>query len=480
MSAPTITGQHLAINDLTISDKRGTLLVQGFSLVIGKADSLCIIGETGSGKSLVAQAVMGLLPPGLRATGQIAVAGQEPLNATDTSGLRALWQTATTIVPQEPSAALDPLMRIGAQLTNGRTDRYDAVVHALASVDLSPTVVDSYPFSLSGGMAQRVMIAHAQLADASLVIADEPTKGLDSARVQQVVAQLRQLREVGKTLLVITHDIEVARGLGGRVAVMRDGAIVEAGRAENVLQKPSHPYTRAWLDADPRYWQACETCVEADNIVLAAHDLTIGYHATTPLLRDLDLHVRKGEVLAVVGHSGVGKTTLGQVLLGLMQPIQGEVSWAGCDPYRDPAGARRLRRRYQKLHQDPANVFTTHRTIAAQLEDIMQLNPASAAVAEFETTLHRLKLSKNLLRRRVDEVSGGEAQRLALARLLLLDPALIVADEPTSRLDPIVQRETMQLLRDLVTETGLSLLLISHQKEVVRAIADEVLELRGP
>ena len=469
----------LRITNLTIALASGSAqpLVDAVSLVIPRGESLCLIGETGSGKSLVAQAVMGLLPASLKAKGAIRVDAGLAVDARDAKALRSLWSHATSIIPQEPAAAFDPLMRIGAQIGGSSKLGAAGIAQALAEVDLPSTTMAGYPFQLSGGMAQRVLVAHASLSDAALVIADEPTKGLDGPRVEQVIRLLRQLRDNGKTLLVITHDLNVARGLGGMIAVMRDGATVESGVAAEVLASPEHAYTRAWLAADPGSWPACETCLHADDIVLAAHGLTAGYGSSKPLFRNLDLHVRKGEVLAVIGPSGVGKSTLGNVLLGLMPPQAGEVSWAGCDPYKDPSGARRLRRRYQKLHQDPATVFAPHRTIGAQLSDVMKHDAEALMPARLTDLLERLRLDRGLLKRRVSEVSGGEAQRLAMARLLLMKPTLIIADEPTSRLDPIVQQQTMLLLREIVAEDALSLVLISHQKDVIKAVADEVIEL---
>ncbi len=470
---------HLVVKDLSIVSAKspGQMLVDGVSLSIPKGRSLCVIGETGSGKSLVAQAVMGLLPSGLTVSGHIQIASGTAINVGDVSTLRGLWSHTTSIIPQEPGAAFDPLMRIGPQLGGWPQQRHAEINAALATVDLPASANRLYPFQLSGGMAQRVLVAHAMLSDASLVIADEPTKGLDGPRIVQVIALLRQLRDSGKTLLVITHDLTVARGLGGEVVVMRDGLIVECGAADKVLDQPTHAYTRSWLAADPGNWPACETCLQADDIVLAAHHLAGGHDTSQPLFRDLHLHVHKGEVLAVVGPSGAGKTTLGNVLLGLLAPLTGEVSWAGCDPYRDLKGARRLRRRYQKLHQDPVMVFTPHRTLGAQLGDVVEITRQASKPDRLPALMDRLKLSPQLLTRRVGDVSGGEAQRLALARLLLMNPALIVADEPTSRLDPIVQQQTMMLLREIVAEDGLSLVMISHQRNLVTAVADEIIEL---
>ena len=462
----------LVLDALTVRDPGGAVLVDRASLSLPAAGCLCVIGQTGSGKSLLAQAVMGLLPGSLHAEGSVSIGGAT-FAAADAPGLRQLWSRETGIVPQEPGLALDPLVRVGRQIGPAAPA---AVAEALAAVDLPAETLAQYPFTLSGGMAQRVLVANARLAEAALIVADEPTKGLDADRVAAVIALLQALRARGKALLVVTHDLTVARALGaesGRIAVMRDAAIVESGPTETVLASPTHPYTRAWLAADPALWPPCPTCLHADDIVLAAHGLGFRHGEAAPLFSDLHIHLHRGEVMAVTGPSGAGKTTLGNVLLGLLPPTQGRVSWAGIDPHRGQAAARRLRRRYQKLHQDPVSVFVPHRALGAQLRDVAM----PQARAGLPALLDRLHLRPALLERRIAEVSGGEAQRLALARLLLMDPALIVADEPTSRLDPIVQRETMLLLRDLVAERGLSLLLVSHHTALVEAVADTVLAL---
>jgi peptide/nickel transport system ATP-binding protein len=477
MSIIATSPPALRIDGLTVRDAEGRRPVADVALSIPAGGSLCIIGETGSGKSLVAQAIMGLLPHGLAAEGRVAFGEGSAMDARDGKRLRALWSRHMTMIPQEPGRAFDPLMRIGRQIASTGSRPLASVGKAFAAVDLAPETADLYPFQLSGGMAQRALIAHALMTKAPLIIADEPTKGLDGPRVRQVITLLRGLIDARKSLLVVTHDLEVAHGLGGEVAVMRDGAVVEQGPWDRIMHAPTHPYTRAWLDADPSRWPACAACLDADDMVLAGHGLTFGYDLARPLFRDLDLHVHRGEVLALVGPSGAGKSTLGQVLLGLQRPQAGEVSWAGCDPYRDPAGARRLRRRYQKLHQDPATVFVTHRTIGAQLDDVLGVDPGVSTSPQLPDILDRLKLAPVLLDRRIGEVSGGEAQRLAIARLLMLSPSLIVADEPTSRLDPIVQKETIDLLRGEVQRTGLALVLVSHNGALVQATADEVVEL---
>lgn len=472
MKAPAIE-----IDRLSIRDAGGQARVRDVSFAVHPSQVLVVIGETGSGKSLIAQALMGILPPGLSAVGTLRLPGRPAVSLSDPGTLAALWAEETMLLPQEPAAALDPTMKVGRQLRLPDPRPQRATESVLASLALDAEVANAYPFALSGGMAQRVLIACVVNSAARLVIADEPTKGLDPMRIERVIALLRRLADQGRALVVITHDLAVARGLPGTVMVLRNGEVVETGTTESVLRAPRHAYTAAWLAADPTAWPACRPCLERDDLVLAAHGLTFAWPRSRPLFRDLDVHVPRGAVLALMGESGSGKTTLGNILLGLRQPDAGEVSWQGADPYRDPRARRRLRQRYQKLHQDPCSALLPHRTIARQLDDLREVKPELDLATALPPLLDRLKLSPVLLRRYPAEISGGEAQRLAIARLLLLEPDLILADEPTSRLDPIVQRETMLLLRDIVEDRRIGVILISHDRALVNAVADEVVTI---
>jgi peptide/nickel transport system ATP-binding protein len=482
-----MTAPALVLSGLTIRDRNGTALVGDVDLTLEAGSVLLLIGETGSGKSLIAQAVMGLLPAGFSASGSIAINGHAPVEASQAGLLRLLWSRETLLLPQEPRAALDPTMRIAPQLWDaGARDgaaRHGEAGHglttqeALVAVDLPPRVSRAFPAELSGGMAQRVLVASALVGRAPLVVADEPTKGLDAARVAQSASLLASLGGAGRALLVITHDVALARALGGQLAVLRDGRIVEQGPAETVFAAPDHPYTRAWLAADPSTWRPCLRCCDLEAPVLSAHGLSFGFSRAEPLFSGVDVHIPPGGILGLTGRSGCGKTTLGNILLGLQPPLAGAVNWQGVDPYRDRAGARRLRQRYQKLHQDPASVFLPGRSFARQFADLAEVVPGLALDEALPPLLERLRLDRKLLARRPGEVSGGEAQRLALARILLLKPALIVADEPTSRLDPLVQRETIALLAEIVASESLGLVLISHDRALLAATADEVLDI---
>lgn len=481
MSAFALTVEGLQVRS---SEPGAAPLVQGVGFQLRLGRCLALIGETGSGKSLVAQALFGLLPAGLRAEGGVSLNGGPQIALDDHERLRALWAQAMFLLPQEPARALNPTMTVGSQiaemfpqLLNGQ--RQARICSALAHVDLAADVATRYPAALSGGMNQRVLAAIAAAAPAQVIVADEPTKGLDSQRVQQVTDLLAGLMSAGKSLAVITHDVSVARRLDGDVAVMRGGRIVEQGPASAILDQPRHPYARAYMAALPARWAPLAASAEgADQPVVTARSLKFGYPGRPALFDGLDLAARPGRVLAVVGPSGVGKSTLGDILLGRRKPEGGAVRWGALDPYAcSPVDLRRLRPRHQKLFQDPGGSFAPHRRLRLAFEDLRLIRPDLDLKARLPALLDRLKLTASLLERYPDEVSGGEAQRLALARILLLDPVFLVADEPTSRLDPIVQAETIGLLREIVAESDLALLLISHDRALVRAVADDVVDL---
>ncbi|WP_395828777.1 ABC transporter ATP-binding protein [Elstera sp.] len=462
----------LIVRGLTIYDGAGTALVRDIEFSLPAGGILTIIGESGGGKSLIAQALMGLLPTGFRAVGTVLWRGGI-FDLGRPEALHGLWASDFLLVPQEPGAALDPTQRLGQMLAQtGQTPA--PIQESLAAVDLPASSAAAYPFQLSGGMAQRAVMASALRLDAPLLIADEPTKGLDSERLDDVADLLLRMAQRGRTLLLISHDRHLVRRLGGSLLVLADGQVQEVGPSDAVLTHPQSAYTRAWLAADPATWVPCPACATDAPLVLAAHGLSLGYPGTRDLLSNVDIHLTKGMILGVSGPSGCGKTSLGNSLLGLLPPRSGSVSWGGFDPYRDPASARRLRRRYQKLHQDPTAVFAPHRPLHAQFRDLNALAPQPDYAERLAAGLDRLKLNSTLLHRFPSEISGGEAQRLALLRLLLLNPAVIVADEPTSRLDPISQKETIALLHHIAIQDKVGLIIISHDKEILDASSDHV------
>jgi peptide/nickel transport system ATP-binding protein len=471
-----MTEAALTISHLSIHDRNGIALVDDVSLSVPRGGVLTLIGETGSGKSLIAQAVFGLLPSGLSVKGEIKVGGHKPIPAHEPERLAALWREQIMLIPQEPSAALDPTMRVRRQMALAGLNE-EAIQPALAAFDLPVSTAEAYPFTLSGGMAQRVLVAAALGVGAPIIVADEPTKGLDADRVTQAIATLKRLSAAGRSLLVITHDRRLAEELPGELAIIRNGRMVEHGPSAGLLSAPQSDYARTWLAADPRHWPRCHRCCDMTSLALSAHGLAFGWPNGAMLFEDLDLHLPRGGVLAISGPSGSGKSTLGDILLGLRPPIAGSVEWGGVDIVAKPSAIPPLRQRYQKLHQDPIKAFVPHLTLDRQFRMLEEVKPGLQVAHDLPPLLDRLQVKGDLLSRRPSEISGGEAQRLALARILLLDPVAIIADEPTSRLDPVIQRETMLLLRAIVDQRGLGLVLITHDKAILSAIADDHVEL---
>lgn len=475
MSRPLLEVLDLAVVTAAAPARR---LVNEVSFSLRAGEVLTLLGESGSGKSLLAQAVMGALPEGLVARGLVRL-GHHASRADQPDTRRPLWGREVALLPQEPWSALDPTMRTHAQVAETYRlvrglPRALATQQATAALAQLGLAADGrkYPFMLSGGMAQRVAFAATTAAGAPVLIVDEPTKGLDHDLRDQIVGQLQGVLAAGGALLVITHDVALPRALGGRVAVMREAQIVEIGTCDDVLQAPAHPYTRELLAAEPARWPdrprasgAARAASTAGAALLEAHRLTQRFGSHT-LFEDLSLEVRAGERIAVTGGSGSGKTTLGNVLLGLVKPTAGTV--------RRAQGLGR--HAAQKLYQDPLAAFAPRLMLRTAMQDLMRLH--GVPFHALQPLLDELGLSAALLERLPAQVSGGELQRIALARALLLQPALVFADEPTSRLDPISQQQTMTLLRTSLARHGGALLLVTHDPDLARKASDRCLELR--
>ncbi|WP_043361445.1 ABC transporter ATP-binding protein [Belnapia sp. F-4-1] len=457
---------------LQVTSADGTALVRGVDAEARPGQPLTLLGETGSGKSLVLAAAMGSLAPGLRARGRVMLDRTEMLSATH-SARRALWGRRLATLPQEPWLALDPTMRALGQVAEvyrlvrgmpAAASELEARAR-LAELGLGASAAH-YPFQLSGGMAQRLALAILRASETPVLLADEPTKGLDADRRDEAGARLRAEADRGHTVVCVTHDVAIARALGGEVAVMLEGRVVERGPAETVLQHPSHGYTRRLLEAEPARWPALPPRPAPRREVAVAAEGVRRSFGRRLVLRGIDLCVLRGEIVAVTGPSGCGKTTLGDVLLGLLRPDAGVVRrLSGVAPWR-----------FGKLYQDPPSAFAPHQTMRQALRDVARRHGLSwAAIAAL---LERLRLGPLLLDRRPEALSGGELQRFALARVLALDPVFLFADEPTSRLDPITQGEVSTLLGELAAERGLAVLLVTHDAALAAKLADRVVQLR--
>nr|WP_321445773.1 ATP-binding cassette domain-containing protein [uncultured Cohaesibacter sp.] len=458
----------LIVKDLAVHGAQGEV-VEPISLSIEPGQAITLIGETGSGKSLFAQSLLGILPKGLAAKGDLSILG-ETHSVTQTDALAHLWGRSISVLPQEPWRALDPLMRSRAQveevhrLVSKRSDAKAAADADLAAMDLTDAA-DRFPFELSGGMAQRLAIAAARAGGAQIVVADEPTKGLDLARRDEVARRMRTVTKAGGGLLTITHDLEFAEALGGEVIVLRDGQVVERGPAEQVLKTPAQDYTKDLIASEPRHWAPLQTGRTGD-VTIRADDLTVA-RGERMIAKGIDLTIRAGEIVGLSGPSGIGKSSLGDTLLGLLPARHGAV-------VRDGALAPH---RFQKLWQDPPAAFAPTLKLGRGLDDLMRLH--GIARDALPPLMERLRLDSVLLDRLPAEVSGGELQRLAIARALLLDPVFLFADEPTSRLDPLTQREVIHMLVYLARSRQIAVLMVSHDPDLSAKATDRQIHLSG-
>jgi len=458
----------LAVEGLSVHIGRRALLRDvHFSLRPGEA--LTLLGESGAGKSLLAQAVMGNLPDVLRAGGSVLMEGRRS-RADDHRARRALWGRGLALLPQEPALALDPLVRLQAQWREthalvgglGRAAAQAATLEGLRSAGLAQAA-GHYPWQLSGGMAQRAAAGIATAGGARILLADEPTKGLDAAWRDRTVALLQSVRQAGGCVVVITHDLRVAEALGGQLMVLRGGEVVEQGAADAVLRDPAHAFTRALIAAEPSRWPR-RSPPATGGLLLEAAGLGKVYGERL-LFSGLDLRIHAGERLAVQGSSGAGKSTLGNVLIGLTPADTGTLRRAdGLAPTA-----------FQKLYQDPAGSFAPRVSLGTSLRDLARRHAFSWGGVE--DRLGRLGLDPGLLARRPAEVSGGELQRIALARVLMTRPALLFADEPTSRLDPLTQQRGVVELLDGLDESGAALVLVTHDEGIAHSVGGKTLHL---
>lgn len=461
----------LKAEDISVRDN-ATILLAPLSLHLTPGEPLVILGETGSGKSLMAQAIMGTLPDELDAKGRVTI-GKHILNAETPERFKGLWGREIGVLPQEPWLSLDPLMRTQGQIAEAhrlvrglpREEARDRAISDLSALGLGGAE-SRFPHELSGGMAQRVAIAAARAGGARIIIADEPTKGLDAARRDEVTNLL--LSEMGQTggLLVITHDLALARRIGGRLIVLRAGEVVERGITEQIFAAPQKTYTKELFAADPESWTPRQPKAQNGPAVVSAKDLALMRGGRT-LFRNITLEVGQGQVFGVTGPSGCGKSSLGDAILGLMSTSEGEiVRHFAARPFA-----------YQKLYQDPVAAFPRKRRIGQTIADMVKITDSQSST--ITSLLDRLGLDPKLLERRPDAVSGGELQRLSLLRVLMRKPAFIFADEPTSRLDPITQARVIALLTETAERDGVAVMLVSHDQALIRNTADVLLSL-GP
>ncbi len=508
-------------------DRGAVHAVREVSLTVPVGGSLGIAGESGSGKSTLAMAVLRLLPRSATVTGRVLLDGRDVLELS-WGRLRALRWSEAAIVFQGAMHSLNPVRRVGTQVAEAlelhvkesyasEEAREKRVLDLLAQVDLAPAKARAYPHELSGGQRQRAMIAMALACDPDLVVADEPTTALDVVVQDQVLGVLReQVAARGISLVFISHDLSVLASTCERIAVMRDGIVVEEGPSHDVVTRPTHPYTEQLARAfptigDPRSRMrpatrvvepptgpACgdEPSTEPAGAVhgatpargdvpfapvLEARDLTVRFHSREGGLTAVDnvsLACHRSEIVALVGQSGSGKTTLARTLLGLHPADAGQVLFEGRPLAHSPKGLRAFRRSVQLVLQDPSSALNPKHSVYESVAEGLRIHhrPGNER-AQVEAALERAELRPpaQFLQALPHELSGGQRQRVVIAGALALEPQFLVADEPVASLDASVRGEILALLLRLKRDLGLGALVITHDLGLAWNIADRVL-----
>ncbi len=501
----------LSVSDLRVSFG-GKEVVHGIDFSIQPGEKLALVGESGSGKTVTALSLLRLVQ-NADISGQALFSGRADaptpveLIGLPEQQLRGLRGRDIAMIFQEPMTALNPLFTIGDQIVEilqlkeglSKAEAVPAAVKLLADTGIREPErrINSFPHQLSGGQRQRAMIAMALACQPRLLLADEPTTALDVTLRGQILDLLADLQKRnGMAVLMITHDLNLVRRFADRVAVMENGLIVEQGAVDEVFGDPHHPYTRKLIDSRPSR-DLVDESNEGGAPALQADRLRVSYKTRLPGMRgwfksgefvavkEATFSVAPGRTLGIVGESGSGKSTLALAALGLL-PSSGSLQVCGGGWGRGNAADKALRKAVQVVFQDPFSSLSPRLTVGAIVEEGLDVHePNLSREARRERALLALadvglgeKQFPGLLDRYPHEFSGGQRQRLAIARALIIDPALLVLDEPTSALDVTIQKQVLGLLQRLQRERRLSYLLITHDVDVIRAMAHEVMVMK--
>ena len=505
MSAASTSTPHqgpiLEIRDLHIGLPSGgdrSEAVSRVSFSVAPGEIVCLVGESGSGKSVIAFSAMGLLPKNLPVkSGTIALHGENLVGVTE-QRLRELRCTRMGMIFQEPMTALNPVMRCGDQIDEvlrehtelSQGERRARIIAMIEQVHLPDPVrmYESYPHQLSGGQRQRIMIAMALILGPSLLIADEPTTALDVTTQAQILKLIKELQtERGTGVLFITHDFGVVAEIADRVAVLKQGELVEMGTTEQILTNPQHPYTKMLIASVPSHDPPERAQVAgADNrVVLQAAGLVKTYGNTglfgggrkVAAVKDVAFEIRRGETLGIVGESGSGKSTVARCVARLIDPTAGRILLADTDIATMPAGRlRELRRKIQIIFQDPYRSLNPRRTVGESIVEGPMNYGASAAEAlgRARKLMALVRLDPDSLDRYPHQFSGGQRQRICIARALAMEPEVLIADEAVSALDVSVQAQVLKLLEEIRHSLNLAVLFITHDLRVAAQICDKV------
>lgn len=469
------------------------IALQTVSFALARGEVLALVGESGSGKSICAQAIMGLLPkPSCRVSGgTIEFEGQTLAQAAQFQPLRG---RKMAMIFQEPTAALNPVQTVAQQLgevinlhqADAKKNVNALLARSLQEVGLDDSLLTRYPHQLSGGQCQRLMIAMALAGNPALLIADEPTTALDTVTQQQILNLLRQLQaNRGLAILFITHDLSLIANWADRVAVLQHGELKEIGATADIFTKPQHPYTQQLLSA-LRGKPLRDTTGNSSEPVMRVIGLNQHYRQADSwfkpdlfhALKNVSFDLLKGETLAVVGQSGSGKSTLGRALLVLDKPSSGQVIFKGQDLCQLPQRVLQAQRaKLQVVFQDTLDSLNPRHTVERILTEPLQIHSSlnrDQRRQRAAQALELVELPADSLQRFPHEFSGGQRQRLNIARAIINQPDVLVCDEALSALDVTTQQHVLTLLSKLKRELGLSLLFISHDLACVRHFADRV------
>jgi peptide/nickel transport system ATP-binding protein len=499
MNAPVLSIRNLTVDLPKDGDRPHA--VEDLSLAIAPREIVCIVGESGSGKSITSFATMGLLPRALKpSSGEILFEGRDVLKLSPRAHA-SLRGKSMAMIFQEPMSALNPCYTVGNQIEEvfvqhsdlPAAERRARVINLLEEVRLPDPerIYASYPHQLSGGQRQRIVIAIALALEPSLLIADEPTTALDLSTQAQILRLLKELREKHSAgIMFVTHDFDVVAEIADRVVVMRKGRVVEEGTAEEVLNRPCHPYTRQLIDAVPRLSNDTGAGLHDRPVLLEVAGLNKTYGAKSGLFgsarvvhacRDISFKVRQGETLGIVGESGSGKSTLVKCLIRLETPDSGAIR-IGAQNFALMSRRALLphRKDVQIVFQDPYASLNPRRTIGDQLvEGPVNFGENRAEAMERARELMGIvSLSPDALNRYPAQFSGGQRQRICIARALMVRPKVLIADEAVSALDVSVQKEVLRLLHDIRDELGLTVLFITHDLRVAAQICDNVIVMQ--